>query len=107
MRRISIAEARTEFESGRAVMIDVRGNAAYQNGHIKGAQVLAFGEVAARAGELPKDKLIILYCSCPAEHSSMAAGQALHAKGVDHTAALVGGYPAWQSAGYTVESAAH
>ena len=103
VRRISIAEARAEFDNGKAVIIDVRGDAAYKQGHIKGAQSIALGDLPGRIGELPKDKTIILYCSCPAEHSSVAAGQALHNKGVDNTAALVGGYPAWKSAGYPVE----
>jgi rhodanese-related sulfurtransferase len=105
IKRISIADAKVDFEKGNAVMIDVRGDMAYKQGHIKGAQSIAFSEVTARAADLPKDKTIILYCSCPAEHSSVAAAQALHSKGVDNTAALVGGYPAWKSAGYPVEEA--
>jgi rhodanese-related sulfurtransferase len=104
--RISIADARAEFENHKAVIIDVRGDFAYKQGHIKGAQSIALSELAGRAGELPKDKHIILYCSCPAEHSSVMAAQNLHAKGVDNTAALVGGYPAWKAAGYPVEGEA-
>lgn len=92
-----------KFDQGKAIIIDVRGDATYQQGHIKGAQSIALGDLPARAGELPKDKTIILYCSCPAEHSSVAAGQTLHNNGLDNTAALVGGYPAWKSAGYPVE----
>ena len=65
--------------------------------------IIALGDLTSRIGEFPKDKTIILYCSCPAEHSSVAGGQMLHNKGVDNTAALVGGYPAWKSAGYPVE----
>ncbi|HEV7397545.1 MAG TPA: rhodanese-like domain-containing protein [Pyrinomonadaceae bacterium] len=106
VKRINIADAKADFEKGKAVMIDVRGDMAFKQGHIKGAQSIAFSEITERAADLPKDKTIILYCSCPAEHSSVAAGQALHKKGVDNTAALVGGYPAWKSAGYPVEEPA-
>jgi rhodanese-related sulfurtransferase len=102
VRRISIADARAEFDNHKAVIIDVRGDFAYKQGHIKGAQSIPLSDLATRSGELPKDKDIILYCSCPAEHSSVAAGQNLHTKGIDNTAALVGGYPAWKAAGYPV-----
>lgn len=103
IKRISIDEARAAFDSGRAVIIDVRTEGAFKAGHIKGATLITYNDVAARAGELPKDKTIILYCSCPAEHSSLGAAQILKAKGVENTAALVGGYPKWEQAGYPTE----
>lgn len=106
VRRINIADARAEFDGGKAIMVDVRGDVAFKQGHIKGAQSIALGDLVGKAGDLPKDKTIILYCSCPAEHSSVAAGQMLHNKGLDNTAALVGGYPAWKQAGYPVEEEA-
>lgn len=106
VRRISIADARAAFENGKAVIIDVRGEPSYKAGHIKGAQLIAFNEIAARSAELPKDQTIILYCSCPAEHSSVAAAQLLKGKNVTNTAALVGGYPAWKEAGYPIEEPA-
>ena len=103
IKRVSVPEARAEFDAGRAVIIDVRGEPAFKAGHIKGSTLIAYSEIAARAAELPKDKTIILYCSCPAEHTSLAAAQALKAKGVENTAALVGGFPKWQEAGYPTE----
>jgi rhodanese-related sulfurtransferase len=102
-RRISIADAKTELEGGKAVVIDVRGEPSFKAGHIKGAKLIPLNEIAAKSDELPKDKLIILYCSCPAEQSSLAAAHALKAKNISTTAALVGGYPAWKQAGYPVE----
>lgn len=101
--RISIAEARAAFESGKAVIIDVRGKTSYKAGHIKGAQVIAVDEIGARSSELPTDKTIILYCSCGAEQSSIAAARTLKSKNISNTAALVGGYPAWKNAGYPIE----
>lgn len=103
VKRISIEDARTAFDGGRAVIIDVRAEPSYKAGHIKGASLIPYNEIGARAGELPKDKLIILYCSCPSEHSSVAAAQVLKTKNVENTAALVGGYPKWQEAGYPTE----
>lgn len=63
VRRITIEEARAAAEAGKAVFLDVRSPDAYRLGHIKGALSVPEGTVAARASELPKDKLIITYCA--------------------------------------------
>lgn len=61
--RISLAEAKIAFDSGKAVFVDTRDHDSYKAGHIKGAVNMSAGEVAARFGELPKDRQIIAYCS--------------------------------------------
>ena len=63
VRRVTIAELREALDKGTAVVIDVRSEMQYNQDHIKGAMLIPEGQVAARAGELPKDKLIVLYCS--------------------------------------------
>ena len=105
VKHMSVAEARAAFDAGKAVIIDVRTEPAYKAGHIKDAKLIALNEIAARSGELPKDKTIILYCSCSAEQTSIAAAHALKAKGVENTVALVGGYSGWKAAGYPVVEA--
>lgn len=107
VKQISVEDARTAFDAGKAVIIDVRGEPAYKAGHIKGSQLIPQNEIAARSAELPKDKTIILYCSCSAEQTSIAAAHALKAKGVENTVALVGGYNSWKAAGYPVVEPAH
>ena len=63
VRRITPAEAREAVEQGRAVIVDVRGEDSYKAGHIKGARWIPLNDIGARAGELPRDKMIITYCS--------------------------------------------
>jgi 3-mercaptopyruvate sulfurtransferase SseA len=63
VRRVTIAELRDMLDQGKAVVIDVRGDAMYNVEHIKGALNINEAQLNARAGELPKDKLIVLYCS--------------------------------------------
>jgi len=63
VRRISIDDARTEVEQGRAVIFDVRGKDQYDAGHVPGAKVVPVGEVDDRLNEFPKDKLIVTYCA--------------------------------------------
>ena len=55
-----------EFESlkpGDVFVVDVRNQAAFDQGHIPGAKLIPVNEVATRIGEFPKDKKIVTYCS--------------------------------------------
>ena len=61
--RIKPAEAQELLKQNKAVLVDVRSVEAYKSEHIKGAMNIPYGEVADRAGELPRDKMIITYCS--------------------------------------------
>lgn len=63
VRRVTPEEVRDLVKNGKAVLVDVRGTSAYKAGHIKGALDIFVGDIAQRAGELPKDKLILTYCS--------------------------------------------
>lgn len=63
VRRVTIAESRAMAERGEAVIYDVRDQDAYEANRVKGSKLVPFGEVAARAAEFPKDKLVITYCA--------------------------------------------
>jgi hypothetical protein len=63
VRRITPAEARAAVMQGKAIIIDVRGEDSYNAGHIKGARWINLNDIGARAGELPRDKMIVTYCS--------------------------------------------
>ena len=62
-RRISAAEARQALAKGEAVLVDVRPKESYDASHAQGAISLPLFELGSRAGELPKDKLVITYCT--------------------------------------------
>jgi 3-mercaptopyruvate sulfurtransferase SseA len=62
-RRISAAEARQALAKGKAVLVDVRPQASYEASHAQGAISLPLSDLDSRAGELPKDKLVITYCT--------------------------------------------
>jgi 3-mercaptopyruvate sulfurtransferase SseA len=63
VRRITVAELKDLLGKNQAVVIDVRNEEAYKVAHIKGARLIPEAEVAKRSNELPKDKLIVTYCS--------------------------------------------
>jgi hypothetical protein len=59
--RVTITEAHDLMEKGKAILVDVRGEESFRIGHIKGA--LWMPDVAQRVKELPRDKMIVTYCS--------------------------------------------
>jgi len=61
--RITLADAKKDFDAGNAVFVDTRADAAYKTERIKGAINLTIGDVETRYKELPTDKKIIAYCS--------------------------------------------
>jgi 3-mercaptopyruvate sulfurtransferase SseA len=63
VRRVTPAEARAAVEKGQAVIVDVRGEDSFKAGHVKGALWIPVGDIGSRAGELPRGKMIITYCS--------------------------------------------
>jgi 3-mercaptopyruvate sulfurtransferase SseA len=62
-RRISAEEAKQAVEKGTAVLVDVRPKESYDAEHAAGALTLPLPEIPTRANELPKDKLVITYCT--------------------------------------------
>lgn len=63
VRRITPIEAREALDKGKAIIIDVRGDASYDAGHVKGARSIPVDAIGSRVSELPRDKMIITYCS--------------------------------------------
>jgi hypothetical protein len=63
VRRVTVEELRAALEKGTAVVIDVRSEEQYKAGHIKGALWIQGNQITERTKELPKDKLIVTYCS--------------------------------------------
>lgn len=53
--------------------------------------------------DLPKDREIVTYCSCPKDESSIAAAQILQAGGFKRVRVLQGGWQEWMKANGPVE----
>jgi rhodanese-related sulfurtransferase len=98
-KRVSPQEAYKLMNANQAVLVDVRSNDSYTLGHIKGAINIPGSQLLARLRELPPGKTIVTYCACSAEQSSGKAVIELNNHGLRNTAALQGGWHAWQSAG--------
>jgi 3-mercaptopyruvate sulfurtransferase SseA len=62
-RRITAEELYKMYEKNEVLIVDTRNDAAFKQGHIKGAILIPSNEVGTRLGELPKDKFIATYCT--------------------------------------------
>ena len=51
------------WEKGKILVVDTRTEPAYKESHIKGAILIPAGDVAAKTNQLPKDKMIVTYCT--------------------------------------------
>ncbi len=62
-RRVTIQELEQLMKDGKVFIVDVRGQDAYDVGHIPGAHMIPAADIANHLKELPSDKLIVTYCS--------------------------------------------
>ena len=62
-RRVTIEELEGMMKDGTAVVIDVRNQDAFDQGHIPGSRLIPASEILNHINELPRDKMIVTYCS--------------------------------------------
>jgi rhodanese-related sulfurtransferase len=56
---------------------------------------MAPAELEERHGELPRDRDVVLYCTCPNQATSARAAMRLHRRGFKHVRPLLGGFQTW------------
>ncbi len=62
-RRVTADELDAMVKNGQAIIVDVRNQASFDQGHIPGAKLIPAGEILNHLNELPRDKVIVTYCS--------------------------------------------
>ncbi len=92
-------EAGVEFH-----LVDVRGQAAYDQGHAVGALHIPRQELAARVAELGEGIPVVVYCWSPGCNGGAKAALELARLGVP-VKEMLGGFEYWAREGYPVEDA--
>lgn len=99
-KKTDATEINKEIKSGKAILVDVRGDDEWSSGHAKGAQHLSVDRIMA--GELPiKETGVKVYLYCASGGRAGRAENALKAKGF--STENLGGLNDWRSAGGEVE----
>jgi rhodanese-related sulfurtransferase len=94
------AERTRDLVAQGAQVVDVRADHEWEAGHIAGAVHLPLAELSARAGELDRERPVVVYCR-GGSRCEMAA-EALAGAGFD-VSPMAGGIPAWAEAGLPLE----
>jgi rhodanese-related sulfurtransferase len=86
------------------VLLDVRGPAQYDKGHVSGAINLPHGKiVASRVSEYPRDTLFVTYCAGP--HCNGAARGAIRLARLGYPVKIMaGGITGWIDEGFALQS---
>ena len=104
--RITVDELHQKLETGEhPIILDLRSRAELTRDPslIRGARHMTMDELKLGLGEIPRDRDIILYCSCPNEISSARMALFLHRNGILRVRPLLGGLEAWSERNYPVE----
>lgn len=98
-------EAFEMVQAGEAVLLDIRSEQAYIEGHLAGAISVPLQQVAANADQIAGlGQTVITYCSCPAEETSLAAASELIRTGFTDVLVLDGGIRSWALLGLPLRS---
>ena len=62
-RRITTAELDTLIKERKVYIVDVRSQDSYDMGHIPGSHLIPANEVYKNVDKIPRDKMIVTYCS--------------------------------------------
>jgi len=104
--RISVGELRQKLQAGETPLIfDLRSATSLEQDPnlIQGAVHLNLEDFEKRQHEIPRDRDIIVYCSCPNEVSSARLALQLQRKGFTRVRPLLGGLDAWREQNYPTE----
>ncbi|HYB94891.1 MAG TPA: rhodanese-like domain-containing protein, partial [Vicinamibacterales bacterium] len=91
--QIDAEELSRRLASNGLVLIDVRNDHEWQDGHIPAAMHIPLGRLAERIDEVPADKPIVVHCQLGGR--SAIAASVLQRLGRKNVANLVGGYSAF------------
>jgi rhodanese-related sulfurtransferase len=104
--RITAQELRNLIDGGKKpVVVDVRSPVARSDDprFIPGALLMDIAGVEGSLEQLPVEREIVFYCSCPNEASAAYVAKRLMDLGYTRVRPLHGGLDAWIAAGYAVE----
>ena len=100
---VDATHARELADSGEPVIVDVREQDEWDEGHIPGAVHIPRGHLESRIERAAPDaaRQVILYCS--AGNRSVFAAKTLEELGYEDVVSLAGGFTDWKRNGFPVE----
>jgi membrane protein DedA with SNARE-associated domain/rhodanese-related sulfurtransferase len=106
MARITVDELNEMLQAGEnPIVLDVRAMDDIEREPflIRTARHMTLDEVETRHQEIPRDRDVILYCSCPNEASAARVALLLRRKGIVRVKPLLGGIDAWRERSFPMD----
>jgi rhodanese-related sulfurtransferase len=100
---VDLDELQELVQQGGVVLLDVRPELEYRQGHIAGARSIPVAELERRVAELPRGREVVAYCRGPYCVYSDEAAELLQSKGFQ-VRRFSAGFPEWRAAGLPVEA---
>jgi rhodanese-related sulfurtransferase len=108
IRTFNLQQAYTLHQKGQTLFIDARPPGEYRELHIEGAVNLTTQQLEGRTipdllQKLDANRAIIVYCGHEDCHASLQVAELLQGRGFTQVAVFLGGFRAWDEAGYPVD----
>lgn len=108
IRTFNLQQAYSLHQEGQTLFIDARPLGEYRELHIEGAVNLTSQQLEGRTipdllQKLKANRSIIVYCGQEDCHASLQVAELLQSRGFTHVAVFLGGFRAWDEAGYPVD----
>jgi hydroxyacylglutathione hydrolase len=94
--RVSAPVAAERVAHGEAILVDVRAPGEREQKHVAGSVALPLNHLAERAGELPRDRPLLVHCA--GGYRSSIAASLLQRLGFARVSEMAGGLAAWEAA---------
>jgi rhodanese-related sulfurtransferase len=107
--RITADEVKVRVDRGEPIaFVDARTGPAWTEAETKLPRAVRVppDDIEPHIDELPRDRTIVVYCSCPLERSSLRVAQQLRNHGYRDVRVLAGGIEQWRLSGYPLEKRA-
>ena len=101
IQQMTVAELASRDREHDVQVVDVRGASEWEAGHVPGVRNIPLVTLADQLDQLTPDRPVVVQCQ-GGGRSSIAASL-LKARGFEDVSNLVGGFRAWQAAGFAVE----
>ena len=95
---ISAADAKKQAEAGEAILIDVREEDDWRDGHAEGAKHLSRGVIEMEIEDAAPDLKKPIICYCGGGSRSALVAESLQKMGYENVRSLAGGFRAWKEA---------
>lgn len=108
--RMTVQELKAAIDRGeRPFVVDLRHKLEFlvNPRTVATAIRIAPDELSLRHAELPRDREVVLYCTCPSEATSAKVAMELKKIGIVKVRPLLGGLKAWEDEGYPMDEFYH